>query len=53
MGEIHVSMTTLRQRLGDLVNRAAYGGERIWSAGRLRRSLSGAGRDGRLPILDC
>jgi prevent-host-death family protein len=29
MGEIQVSMTTLRQNLGDLVNRAAYGGERI------------------------
>ena len=29
MGEIQVSMTTLRQSLGDLVNRAAYGGERI------------------------
>jgi prevent-host-death family protein len=29
MGEIRVSMTTLRQNLGDLVNRAAYGGERI------------------------
>lgn len=29
MGEIQVSMTALRQNLGDLVNRAAYGGERI------------------------
>jgi prevent-host-death family protein len=29
MSEIQVSMTTLRQNLGDLVNRAAYGGERI------------------------
>lgn len=29
MNEIRVSMTTLRQKLGDLVNRAAYGGERI------------------------
>jgi prevent-host-death family protein len=29
MGEIRVSMTALRQNLGDLVNRAAYGGERI------------------------
>ena len=29
MGEIRVSMTTLRRSLGDLVNRAAYGGERI------------------------
>jgi prevent-host-death family protein len=29
MSEIRVSMTTLRQNLGDLVNRAAYGGERI------------------------
>ena len=29
MGEIQVSMITLRQSLDDLVNRAAYGGERI------------------------
>jgi prevent-host-death family protein len=29
MSEIQVSMTDLRQKLGDLVNRAAYGGERI------------------------
>lgn len=29
MGEIRVSMSELRQSLGDLVNRAAYGGERI------------------------
>jgi prevent-host-death family protein len=29
MDEIQVSMTALRQNLGDLVNRAAYGGERI------------------------
>jgi len=29
MREIQVSMTELRQRLGTLVNRAAYGGERI------------------------
>jgi len=29
MNEIRVTMTTLRQKLGDLVNRAAYGGERI------------------------
>jgi len=29
MGEIQVSMTKLRQSLGRLVNRAAYGGERI------------------------
>lgn len=29
MGEIQVSMTALRRNLGDLVNRAAYGGERI------------------------
>ena len=29
MDEIKVSMTALRQNLGDLVNRAAYGGERI------------------------
>jgi prevent-host-death family protein len=29
MSEIQVSMTELRQRLGTLVNRAAYGGERI------------------------
>ena len=29
MAEFQVSMTALRQNLGDLVNRAAYGGERI------------------------
>lgn len=29
MSEIQVSMTELRQSLGNLVNRAAYGGERI------------------------
>ena len=29
MAEIRVSMTELRRRLGELVNRAAYGGERI------------------------
>jgi prevent-host-death family protein len=29
MGEIQVSMTELRQSLGNLVNRAAYGGEQI------------------------
>jgi prevent-host-death family protein len=29
MGQIQVNMTELRQRLGSLVNRAAYGGERI------------------------
>jgi len=29
MGEIRVSMTELRQGLGDLVNRAAYRGEQI------------------------
>jgi prevent-host-death family protein len=29
MAETRVSMSELRQRLGDLVNRAAYGGERI------------------------
>jgi prevent-host-death family protein len=29
MDETQVSMTALRQNLGDLVNRAAYGGERI------------------------
>ena len=29
MDGIRVSMTTLRQRLGDLVSRAAYGNERI------------------------
>jgi prevent-host-death family protein len=29
MTEIQVSMTTLRQNLGNLVNRAAYGDERI------------------------
>ena len=29
MGETQVSMTALRQNLGDLVNRAAYGGEHI------------------------
>ncbi len=29
MAEIEVSMTELRQGLGDLVNRAAYGGERV------------------------
>ncbi len=29
MGEIRVSMTELRQDLGDLVNRAAYRGEQI------------------------
>ena len=27
MGDIQVSMTTLRQNLGDLVDRVAYGGE--------------------------
>lgn len=29
MGDARVSMTELRSRLGELVNRAAYGGERI------------------------
>ncbi len=29
MAEIQVSMTELRQGLGDLMNRAAYGGERV------------------------
>ena len=29
MSKIQVSMTDLRQKLGDLVNRVAYGGERI------------------------
>ena len=29
MAEFQVSMTALRQNLGNLVNRAAYGGERI------------------------
>lgn len=29
MSEIQVSMTKLRHNLGDLVNRASYGGERI------------------------
>ncbi len=29
MSEIQVSLTELRQSLGNLVNRAAYGGERI------------------------
>lgn len=29
MNEAYVSMSELRQRIGDLVNRAAYGGERI------------------------
>lgn len=29
MSEIQVSMTKLRQNLGNLVNRAAYGGQRI------------------------
>jgi prevent-host-death family protein len=29
VGQIQVSMTALRRNLGDFVNRAAYGGERI------------------------
>lgn len=29
MSEIQVSMTKLRHNLGDLVNRASYGGERV------------------------
>lgn len=34
MSEIQVSMTDLRKRLGHLVNRAAYGGERIMLVSR-------------------
>lgn len=43
MGEIQVSMTALRQSLGDLVNRAAYGGERIVlvSRGEARAAIIG------------
>ena len=43
MSEIQVSMTELRQRLGSLVNRAAYGGERIvlLSRGEPRAAIVG------------
>jgi prevent-host-death family protein len=43
MSEIQVSMTDLRQNLGDLVNRAAYGGERVIlvSRGQPRAAIIG------------
>ncbi len=54
MDEIRVSMSELRQRLGDLVNRAAYGGERIIlvSRGEPRAAIVGVDDLQRLTQLD-
>jgi prevent-host-death family protein len=43
VSDIRVSMTDLRQKLGDLVNRAAYGGDRIVlvSRGQPRAAIIG------------
>jgi len=54
VGEFRVSMTALRQNLGHLVNRAAYGGDRIVlvSRGEPRAAIIGIEELRRLQQLD-
>lgn len=54
MGNIQVTMTELRQRLGTLVNRAAYGGVRVilLSRGEPKAALIGVEDLRRLEQLD-
>lgn len=54
MSQIQVSMTELRQRLGSLVNQAAYGGERVVlvSHGEPKAAIIGVADLQRLQQLD-